>query len=75
MQIDTSAAVDVTNSLGVESTTMTLDPQGMAHLTQVLTNLYADKHLAVLREYSTNALDAHVEAGTTAPIEVTCPPR
>ncbi|ACV79014.1 ATP-binding protein [Nakamurella multipartita] len=73
MQIDTSAAVSVTNSLGVASTTMTLDPEGMAHLTQVLTNLYADKHLAVLREYSTNALDSHVAAGTTAPVEVTLP--
>ena len=73
MQIDTSTAVSVTNSLGVASTTMTLDPEGMAHLTQVLTNLYADKHLAVLREYSTNALDAHVAAGSSAPVQVTLP--
>ena len=65
--------MSVINSLGVASTTMTLAPEGVAHLTQVLTNLYADKHLAVLREYSTNALAAHVAAGTTAPVEVTLP--
>jgi hypothetical protein len=73
VQIDTSTTVAVTRSVGVDTTRMTLDPEGMAHLTHVLTNLYSDKHLAVLREYSTNALDSHVTAGNPAPIEVTLP--
>lgn len=35
--------------------------------------LYSDVTTAIIREYSTNAYDAHVEAGNTAPIEVTLP--
>jgi hypothetical protein len=38
-----------------------------------LTDLYSDRELACIREYSTNAVDAHVEAGITTPIEVTTP--
>lgn len=38
--------------------------------------LYSDKELAVVREYSTNALDAHVEAGCpTRPIVIKLPNR
>lgn len=37
-------------------------------------NLYSDKPLAILREYSANAVDAHVEAGTpNRPFAVTMP--
>ncbi len=48
---------------------------GLAHIFNVLRNqLYSDKVLAVIREYSTNAVDAHVEAGCPdRPIEVTIP--
>lgn len=45
----------------------------MSHILNVLTDLYADRELACIREYSTNAWDAHVEAGVTTPIEVTTP--
>lgn len=45
----------------------------LAHLLNVLTDLYSDRELACIREYSTNALDAHIEAGVTSPIEVTTP--
>lgn len=54
-------------------TAMSIDPAGMAHVMSVLTNLYSDKNLAVLREYSTNAADSHVAAGTDRPIQVTLP--
>lgn len=50
-----------------------LSPEGRAHLLSLMTDLYSDPAMAVLREYSTNALDAHIEAGTTRPIEVTLP--
>lgn len=48
---------------------------GLAHIFNVLRNqLYSDKILAVVREYSCNAVDAHVEAGCgERPIEVTIP--
>ncbi len=52
---------------------MSIDPSGMAHVMSVLTNLYADAPLAVLREYATNARDSHVAAGTDRPIEVNLP--
>ena len=50
---------------------------GVAHIFNVLRNqLYTDKVTAVIREYSTNAADAHVEAGCSErPIEVTLPSR
>ena len=73
MITNTAGTVTTSGSLGTESTEMSLDADGMAHLMGVLTNLYSDKSLAVLREYSTNALDAHLAAGQTAPIEVTLP--
>lgn len=50
--------------------------EGLAHIFNVLRNqLYSDKILAVLREYSCNAVDAHTEAGHNRPIEVTLPSR
>lgn len=67
--------LDITRSgnLGGEKVGMALDENSLAHLVSVLTNLYSDPELAVIREYSTNAYDAHVEAGQTRPIEVTTP--
>lgn len=49
--------------------------EGLAHIFNVLRNqLYSDKVLAVIREYSTNAVDAHVEVGKiNEPIKVTLP--
>ena len=48
---------------------------GLSHIFNVLRNqLYSDKILAVIREYSANALDAHAEVGKqNTPIEVTVP--
>lgn len=45
------------------------------HLFSVLRNqLYSDKHMAIVREYATNAADAHVQAGCpNRPIQVTLP--
>jgi hypothetical protein len=51
--------------------------EGLAHIFNVLRNqLYTNKILAVLREYSCNAVDAHTEAGIPdRPIKVTLPNR
>jgi len=48
---------------------------GIAHIFNVLRNqLYSDKVLAVIREYSTNAVDAHIEVGKKdTPIRITLP--
>lgn len=45
----------------------------MGHILNILTDMYSDRELACIREYSTNAWDAHVEAGVTVPIEVSTP--
>jgi hypothetical protein len=45
----------------------------MAHIIGVLTDLYSDPEGAVIREYSTNALDAHIAAGVLRAIEITLP--
>lgn len=39
----------------------------------MLTDLYEHPTYAIVREYSTNARDAHVEAGIDRPIEITLP--
>ncbi len=56
-----------------EVVNMSIDPDAFAHIMSVLTDLYSDPELAVLREYSTNAWDSHVEAGVVRPIEVNLP--
>jgi HSP90 family molecular chaperone len=69
-----TVTVEVSGTIDVSSgTAMSIDPSGMAHVMSILTNLYADAPLAVLREYATNARDSHVAAGTDRPIEVDLP--
>jgi hypothetical protein len=52
---------------------MTIHADALVNIMSVLTDLYSDPILAVIREYSTNAFDAHREAGVTRPIEVSTP--
>ena len=56
-----------------DSTEMTLDASGAAHIIGLLTNLYSDANSATLREITSNAYDAHRAIGNDAPIEVTLP--
>ena len=57
----------------LETVAMTIDESSVQHLMSTMTNLYSDPVLAVIREYSSNALDSHIRAGVTQPIEVTLP--
>lgn len=57
----------------MEKVKMTVSADGAAHIMSLLTDLYSDPNLAVLREYTSNAVDSHKEAGQTKPIEVTLP--
>lgn len=52
---------------------MEFDASSLAHIMAVLTDLYSDPEMAVVREYSTNALDSHIAAGQNRPIEITLP--
>lgn len=72
MKTDTRVR-NVVSTLEGEDIGMTIDEHSLAHIMSVLTDLYSDPELAIIREYSTNAYDAHVEAGVTRPIEVTTP--
>lgn len=59
--------------LGGEKVAMSFDQNSLAHIMSVLTDLYSDPEIAIIREYSTNGLDAQKRAGVTRPIEVTTP--
>lgn len=52
---------------------MTMDEDSLSQLMSVLTDLYSDRELAVIREYATNAWDSHIEAGNPDPIEIFTP--
>ena len=69
----------VARTLNVESTVqgetigMQIDSSAMAHIMSILTDLYSDPEMAVIREYATNGHDAHVQNGVTRPIEISLP--
>lgn len=65
----------VEGNLGGETVKMEIDANATAHLMSVLTDLYSDRIMAFIREYATNAWDAHIEAGIARAIEVTLPNR
>ena len=57
-----------------EEIAMSIDVAAMGHIMDVLSNLYSNRILAVVREYATNARDAMVESGRgDQAIEVTLP--
>ena len=60
-------------NLGGVQHKMTFDANSISHIMSVLTDLYSDPELAVIREYSTNAADSHIAAGAARPIEITTP--
>lgn len=66
--------LDVTSTLEGREIGMTIDENSLQHIMAVLTDLYSDPLLACVREYSTNARDAHIAAGNDdEPIEVYTP--
>lgn len=73
MKIDVKEAKVTTNLSQENVTAMSISVDGMEHIMTLLTNLYKDPELAVIREYYTNAVDAHVEAGVKKAVEITLP--
>lgn len=74
MKIETAIEATVaTNVPTGDVTKMSINLEGVPHLMNILTNLYSNPRLAVIREYFCNAVDAHVAVGNTAPVEVTLP--
>ena len=51
-----------------------INDNDLSHIMGILrSQIYSDKLLAVIREYSTNALDANIEANNNEPIYVQLP--
>lgn len=73
MKTATRETISKSNMSGAGKVKMSIDPEGMAHIARIVTDLYADPDSAVLREYSANGLDSHVLAGQTRPVEITLP--
>ena len=73
--ITTSSQTTLKQSDDFKSFQFGIKESGLSHIFNVLRNqLYSDKVLAVIREYSTNAVDAHIEVGQAdKPIKVTLP--
>ena len=63
----------VRTSSSQASVKMSFDEESVAFLMDALTNLYSDPVTAPIREIISNAIDSHVEAGQTRPVEVTRP--
>lgn len=71
--LPTKTVFTQSGNLGGEVVNMKINEAALSHIMSVLTDLYSDPILAVIREYSTNAKDAHIAAGNKAPIEITLP--
>lgn len=65
--------IEVKQSVQGEATRMGIRAEDMGHIMGLLAGAYSNKVRAIVREYSTNARDAHIEAGNPSPIEVTLP--
>lgn len=73
MQVAHDTAVTSTLPSSSSAVECGFDAAGAAHIQSILTYMYRDAPMAALREYATNARDAHIRAGNPAPIEVTLP--
>jgi len=73
--ITTSSQTTLKQSDDFKSFQFGIKESGLSHIFNVLRNqLYSDKVLAVIREYSCNAVDAHTEVGKAdIPIKITLP--
>lgn len=75
VMITKQSDINLKQSQDFKSYAFGIKETGLAHIFNVLRNqLYSDKILAVIREYSANAIDAHAEIGKqSTPIKVTLP--
>lgn len=74
MKLD-QKAFEVTSTLDSEgeSSEMSIHKDSLQHIMDILTRLYPNPIKAVVREYATNALDSHIQAGQSKPIEIKLP--
>lgn len=68
-----STLVVATGNTALATMTSRVDPEGARRMMEMLVNLYADRRLAVVREYVSNAVDATRVAGSTEAVAITSP--
>ena len=73
MIVERNSGVTLSGNMTGEAYTAGINDENMGHIIGLFTDLYSDPEMAVVREYSTNAHDAHIAAGVTRPIEVRLP--
>jgi hypothetical protein len=72
MKVEKSSGA-VESTMTGEKIAMGIAIEDMSHIMGILAGLYKDRLLAIVREYSCNAWDAHVEAGIALPVEISLP--
>ena len=65
--------ITVSGNLNGDKIAMGVHAQSLQKLIGILTDLYSDPVAAIIREYSTNAVDSHIASGQTRPVEVSLP--
>ena len=73
MRANTDRTVTRVASEPKQTTNLSIDESALTHIMSVLTDMYSDPMLAVIREYASNARDSHLAAGVTEPIQVSLP--
>lgn len=66
---------EVQGNMPGQAVDMSLSNNSLEHIMDILSDLYSDRPAAIIREYGTNALDAHIISGQTKPIEISTPNR
>lgn len=61
------------NLTAIEEKVFGVAEDGLPHIYEMLSDIYSNPELAVLRELSANGLDSQIEAGYTGPVEVFLP--
>lgn len=66
----TTPDVQIKGMKPLSETAYSIDPTAVKYIMSLLTSIYSNPIKAVVREYAANALDSHIEAGQTRPIEI-----
>lgn len=66
---------EVQGNMPGQAVDMSLSSNSLEHIMDILSDLYSDRPAAIIREYGTNALDAHIISGQDKPIEISTPNR
>lgn len=66
---------DVVGDMPGQAVDMSLSNDSLEHIMDILSDLYSNRPAAIIREYTTNALDSHIISGQTKPVEIRTPNR